>query len=121
MKIKVKSNYLFIIFVIYSCLLFAGCSDKNDDKTLPKTSTEASEGFLIVKENCKVCHAQGINGAPIIGNKKMWAPRLNKGIDNLAQNAASGIGLMPPKGGKTDLSDEQIRTAVSYMLEQVTE
>ena len=38
-----------------------------------------SPGEQIVKATCKACHASGLNGAPIIGNTKMWAKRLPQG------------------------------------------
>ncbi len=123
MAINMKSTYSFIILAIFSCAIITGCGENttgSKNESSQKNATEHPEGLIIVKNNCKVCHAQGINGAPIIGNKKMWGPRLDKGIEALANNAASGIGLMPAKGGKTDLTDEQIRQAVAYMLEQVT-
>ncbi len=75
----------------------------------------------IVKANCKVCHAQGINGAPIIGNQKMWGPRIEKGKEALVQNAIQGVGLMPPKGGKTQLSKEEISLAIEYFLAELNQ
>jgi len=47
-----------IIFI--SSSLFA-CSGSEQQ-------TQVLAGEEIVKQNCKVCHAQGLNGAPIIGN-----------------------------------------------------
>ena len=94
-----------------------GCSAKEE----PVTKASPSPGEKVVKANCKVCHAQGINGAPIIGSTKMWGPRLEKGMDALIANAISGVGLMPAKGGKTELSDTQIRSAVEYMVSQVAD
>lgn len=76
-------------------------------------------GEEIVKKNCKVCHAQGLNGAPVIGNNKMWQPRTAKGKDALVSNAINGVGLMPAKGGKTQLTDEEIALAVGYFLSQL--
>ena len=76
-------------------------------------------GEEIVKKNCKVCHAQGLNGAPIIGNKKMWQPRVAKGSDALVASAINGFGLMPAKGGQTQLTDEEIELAVNYFLSQI--
>jgi len=69
--------------------------------------TQLLAGEEIAKKNCKVCHAQGLNGAPIIGNKKMWASRIEKGRATLVANAINGVGLMPPKGGKTHVTDEE--------------
>ena len=78
-------------------------------------------GAEIVKHNCKVCHAQGINGAPIIGNRKMWGPRLDKGRPALVANAVNGVGLMPAKGGRSELSEQEIDLAVGYFLSQLPE
>lgn len=100
--------------------LVTACSQDKDAKlSANKTAPVASEAELLYRKNCKVCHAQGINGAPILGNKKMWQPRLAKGVDALVENAVNGVGLMPAKGGKTHLSDEQIRTIVEFYLEKL--
>ncbi len=80
---------------------------------------QQSAGAKLVAENCKVCHAQGLNGAPIIGNGKMWAGRLDQGVDVLIEHAINGFGLMPPKGGKSELTDEEVAEAVRYMASQV--
>ncbi|MBW8192530.1 c-type cytochrome [Neiella marina] len=90
--------------------LLAACSEK---------PPEPSAGELVFKGTCKVCHAQGINGAPIVGNKKMWGPRLEQGIPTLVEHASNGYGLMPAKGGNTELTTEQITAAVEYMVGQV--
>ncbi len=104
-------------------LSIAACSE-NSEETVKKTeqpqaSAEISQGEMIVKQNCKVCHAQGINGAPIIGNKKMWGKRTGKGEAALVENAINGVGLMPAKGGKTHLTKEEITLAVRYFLSEV--
>lgn len=75
-----------------------------------------AEGKKIYEANCKVCHAQSINGAPILGNKKMWSKRAEQGEDTLVAHAISGFGLMVPKGGNAQLTDEEIRSVVKYML-----
>ena len=104
-----------IIYILVSLSLFLGCSKETDSVK----ETTLSEGEQIVKQNCKVCHAQGINGAPVIGNKKMWQERTGKGLDALANNAINGFGLMPAKGGRTELADEEVILAVKYMLSQL--
>jgi len=80
-----------------------------------------AQGEGIVNANCVVCHSQGINGAPIVGNKKMWAPRLGQGEAVLVEHAINGYELMPAKGGKTHLSDEEIGLAVAYMMHQASQ
>jgi len=48
-----------------------------------------------------------------------WEDRLGQGRDTLVQHAINGIGTMPAKGGRSDLSDEQVAASVDYMLAQV--
>ena len=90
--------------------LMSGCS---------KESKQLELGKELFDANCKVCHVQGINGAPILGNKKMWGPRLAQGAETLTQHAIEGYGLMPAKGGKVGLRDDEVATIVRYMISQV--
>lgn len=105
MKIK-------LLLVLISMLYLSACGDSSDQASLLL-------GEEIVKKNCKVCHAQGINGAPIIGNKKMWGKRTHKSLDELVANASQGYGLMPAKGGNDALTTDEIKTAITYMLAQL--
>lgn len=66
---------------------------------------------------CAACHASGAAGAPIVGDAAVWAERLTKGTETLYSNAINGIGAMPAKGG-LNLSDNTVKAAVDYMLEQ---
>ena len=65
---------------------------------------------------CNVCHGAGIAGAPKLGDKAAWAPRLKQGKDTLYASALKGKGAMPPKGGNTALSDEAVKAAVDHMI-----
>lgn len=71
-----------------------------------------------VYAGCAACHASGAAGAPITGNASAWSERIAKGIDTLYLNAINGINAMPAKGGNASLSDDNIKAAVDYMLEQ---
>jgi cytochrome c5 len=64
---------------------------------------------------CSACHGSGALGAPKVGDKAAWAPRLAQGKDTLYKTAISGKGNMPPKGG-TQWPDATIRMAVDYMV-----
>jgi cytochrome c5 len=64
---------------------------------------------------CQVCHATGAAGAPKIGDKAAWAPRITQGIDGLTASAIKGKGGMPPKGGSV-ASDDDIKAVVTYMF-----
>ena len=64
---------------------------------------------------CSVCHGAGIAGAPKLGDKAAWAPRLAQGIDGLTANAIKGKNAMPPRGGSQG-SDADIKAVVTYMV-----
>ena len=104
-----------LISITVVAIMGTACSDPEKEKM----EADLAAGESIVKANCLVCHAQGINGAPIVGNAKMWGPRIEKGQDVLVQSATNGFGLMPAKGGKTELTDEQIALAVNYFVSQI--
>ncbi|RMH38666.1 MAG: cytochrome c5 family protein [Gammaproteobacteria bacterium] len=95
--------------------------DKVPDVTASTGSNEkaARSGETIVNTFCAGCHASGAAGAPKIGNKADWAPRVAKGKDTLVKHALQGFNAMPPKGLCMDCSDDEIKAAVSYLLKQV--
>jgi len=81
--------------------------------------TSPKQGKDIYEMTCKSCHIVGIAGAPKIAEKKDWEQRISKGEDVLVQNAIKGINIMPPRGGNSNLTDEEIKLAVQYMLKAI--
>jgi cytochrome c5 len=83
---------------------------------------QASEGQTVFAQNCAVCHGPGVAGAPRLGDKAEWGPRIAQGKDTLYTHALQGFtgqkGTMPPKGGNTTLSDADVKAAVDYMAGQ---
>ncbi|MGI9290811.1 MAG: c-type cytochrome [Gammaproteobacteria bacterium] len=79
-------------------------------------------GPQVYNAACIACHGGGIAGAPKTGDKAAWSARIAAGMDTLNANAINGIqgtaGYMPPKGGRADLSDEEIILAVEYLVDQ---
>ncbi len=77
-------------------------------------------GEVVYNQVCAVCHGAGIAGAPKMGDKAAWAPRIAQGMDTLYKHAIGGFqgkaGVMPAKGGRADLSDKSIDNAVDYMV-----
>lgn len=67
---------------------------------------------------CQACHMSGAAGAPLM-EPGAWDDRLDKGMDTLVTHAIDGFGTMPPKGGRTDLTDEQVQVTVEWMVDQV--
>jgi len=72
----------------------------------------------IVQAACAACHLSGAAGAPKIGDKAAWAPRLGLGLEGLTQSVITGKGAMPPKGGAADLSEADIARAIAFMANQ---
>ncbi len=64
---------------------------------------------------CQACHVAGLAGAPKLGDKAAWAPRLALGIDGLTASVVNGKGAMPPKGGSS-ASEAEIKAVVTYMV-----
>ncbi|MEM7053392.1 MAG: c-type cytochrome [Pseudomonadota bacterium] len=73
------------------------------------------DGGMIYDQVCAACHTTGAAGAPMLVSAD-WTTRLGQGEDVLVEHAINGIGTMPAKGGRMDLSDEQVRASVEYML-----
>jgi len=72
-------------------------------------------GAEVVEAQCSKCHQKGLHGAPKIGDRDAWAPRLKNGLDDLVRSAIRGHGGMPPRGDKADLTDAEVRSAILYM------
>lgn len=83
-------------------------------QALPKNGEE------LFQQTCSACHGQGIAGAPKAGDKAAWGPRIAEGKPTLYDHALHGYqgktGVMPPKGGRTDVPDDLVKQAVDYMV-----
>lgn len=79
-----------------------------------------ADGEKVYNSACMACHMLGVAGAPKFADAEAWAPRVAKGIDTLYANSINGFqgeaGIMPPKGGRLDLSDDEVKAAVDYMV-----
>ena len=82
-----------------------------------------TDGKAIFDHLCTSCHTSGVAGAPKVGDKAMWGPRIKQGIDTLVKHAIDGYhgpdgNFMPPKGGNPALTDEQVTNAVHWIVDQ---
>lgn len=77
-------------------------------------------GKEIVETQCIKCHGTGVGGAPKIGDRDAWLPRIGRGVDVVVNSAIHGHGAMPPRGGMADLTDPEIRNAIIYMFSTAT-
>lgn len=80
-------------------------------------------GPQVYNEACIICHGAGVGGAPTLADGATWEARIAQGMDTLRTHAVEGYtgsaGYMPPKGGRLDLSDEEVYAAIDYMLDEV--
>ncbi len=88
----------------------------------PEPVATAMTGPQVYNTACLACHASGVGGAPVVGDTAQWADRIAQGVDVLTQHALEGFsgasGYMPPKGGRIDLSDEEVTSAVDFMIDE---
>jgi cytochrome c5 len=82
------------------------------------SSPSQISGEQLVNAHCHTCHASGKEGAPRMGNMGDWAPRLKGGLDVLVNSSIRGHKSMPARAGLTNLSDADMRAAVSFMANQ---
>ncbi|HUT41390.1 MAG TPA: c-type cytochrome [Gammaproteobacteria bacterium] len=83
-----------------------------------ETQAAAVDGEQIYKSSCQVCHAAGVAGAPKAGDKAAWAPRIAKGNNALLSSVMNGLNAMPPKGACMTCSDDELRAALQYLVDQ---
>lgn len=140
-KIGLKSApILALAFAMSSTTCFASCNKIHSDlssKAIEKRTAPIGQvtigadlptspadlgpdaGPKRYEANCAMCHASGLAGAPKFGDKAAWAPRAGKGIDNLLKSVVHGLNAMPPRGGCTTCSDEELKLTIEYMLSKV--
>ena len=82
------------------------------------TEASSAEGESIYQKTCKSCHDAGVAGAPKLGDSAAWAPRIEKGNDALLESVKNGLNVMPPMGTCMSCSDEELRSAIAYMISQ---
>ena len=76
----------------------------------------AADGKAVYDTVCYKCHRSGTDDAPKTGNKAEWAPRLTQGTAALYRSVVDGKGAMDPRAGKPELSDEELRASVDYLV-----
>ncbi len=88
----------------------------------PEPVAAALSGPQVYNSACLACHSTGVGGAPVLGDTAQWGARIAQGPAVLKQHAIDGftgsVGFMPAKGGRIDLSDDEIAGAVDYMISQ---
>lgn len=121
-----------VSMLLCGSLLLSGCGESGTNSAKAPEMPRFSDKHLMMGRGvwmgtCRNCHLMGVSGAPAVTNYEAWAPRMEKGKPALYQSALNGIKggdgkfRMPPRGGNTQLTDEQVRRAVDYMVASVKE
>jgi cytochrome c5 len=91
---------------------------KSVDPSKPYASPTSMTGEKLVQTHCVNCHGDGKDGAPRVDDFNAWKPRLQIGMEGLVKSAISGHKAMPARSGMAQLSDTDLRNAVTYMVVQ---
>ena len=99
------------ICALFICSICSVEASAVDNVAAGKTTYDAA---------CVTCHKTGLMGAPKLGDKAAWAPRIAQGNALLVSHATNGfkgkVGMMPAKGGNAKLTPAEISNAVAYMV-----
>ena len=99
-------------------LALSACAQRNegiseaDSKLLRPADAELS---AIYDRSCRSCHTLASTGSPLTGDSAAWAPRLDKGMEQLLDNVINGFGGMPPLGLCMDCNAEQFEALINFM------
>ena len=122
------------VLAISLAVLLSACGKQEDAApaasapAMPEAAAPAVEPVAVANDlgkkvygnACSMCHAVGAAGAPKPGDQADWAPRIAQGVDVLYQHSIEGYtgakGVMPPRGGFANLSDDEVKASVDYMV-----
>lgn len=80
---------------------------------------DARSGEAVYNQFCATCHAAGVAGAPMLDDAGAWEPRLAKGMDTLWDHTLNGFNAMPAKGTCMNCSDDELRGALEFIVDEV--
>lgn len=99
-------------FFLLTIIFASGCGNRPD-----LSGFDLAKGKQIYSNICIACHLAGMSSAaPKIGNRRDWAERINQGMETLFEHSLNGFNDMPPRGGKPNLSNQEVKDAVAYMV-----
>ena len=113
-----------LVFFLATGLLACGCTPSGEGASTGEapaaSGVPAHPGRQVYARACVACHGAGLVGAPKLGDRTAWAPRIARGRAELVAHAIEGFrgeaGVMPPKGGHAYLEDDQVAAAVDFMV-----
>jgi cytochrome c5 len=138
--IIMKKVYLFAAMFAFTAITLTSCG--GGEATTPETEVadtvavepaaetpaavsiatlgDATKGEAVYNQVCMACHATGVAGAAKLDDKPRWEASAAKGFDVVKTNIIGGFtgehGVMPPKGGRVDMADQDMIDALAYMF-----
>ena len=94
----------------------AGTEDANENAQAAVTA-EPRDGASLYNSMCIACHSTGLANAPKAGDTETWNKLLEAGMDSLVASAKIGKNVMPPMGNCLDCTDEELKSAIQYMVD----
>ena len=83
---------------------------------LQSENVNAADGREIYNTYCTMCHATGLNAAPMYGNRQVWGKIVKTGRDTVYSYAINGLRGMPARGGIASLTDDEVKAAVDFLV-----
>ena len=115
-------SYIYKATLLFAYLMIFAFDGKNVVKFIVpeafanETESASIDGGQLYNQYCAVCHKSGLNAAPKIGSKALWANRVKQGREAVYANAINGLRGMPARGGYSQLTDEEVKVATDYMV-----
>lgn len=109
------------LYLLMFSVMLAACGKGQDAQLAMSASAAASlrpgDAALarVYDQSCKACHANPASGAPQVGDRTAWAPRLAQGMDTLLEHTVSGYKGMPPLGSCGDCSEDEFAALIRFM------
>jgi len=99
------------------CVAGQECGSGGGAAASAEAAGEPRSGEAVYSSACTACHSTGAAGAPVVGQADAWAPRIEKGQETLIEHAINGFNAMPAMGACGSCSEEEVASAVKYMIE----
>jgi len=97
--------------IILICMLFV--------LTFSITAYAQRTGEQIYKTSCAGCHDSGLDGAPRFSVAEDWRGHKKSGEAHMLKHVIKGVNKMPPKGGCSDCSEDELKAAIQYILQNI--
>lgn len=107
-----------IIVAALTILFSTGCQH---EPPANRDALASRDGKSLYDRYCNACHKKSNSkavGSVKFGDKASWESSREKGIDALTATVIKGSKNMKPRAGIASLTDDEIRSAVEYMLKQ---